>query len=186
MDAFAVSLATGVQLRAVSMAQTLRMGGTFGGFQLLMPVAGWLLGVRAQHAIEVYDHWLAFALLAFVGGKMLWESLGRSADNTEACAAPEKFSDPTRGATLLLLGVATSLDALAVGFSFALLRVSIWMPALIIGLVCFGFTTLGLHLGRLACTAPGLSSLGGKANILGAVVLLAIGLNILHEHGVFS
>ena len=186
MDAFAVSITTGVQLRTVSTAQTLRMGGAFGGFQFLMPVIGWGLGFKAQHYIEAYDHWLAFALLAFVGGKMIREALSGGGDTADTCAMPEPKSDPTRGGALVLLGVATSLDALAVGLSFALLQVDVWMPALVIGAVCFGFTALGLHLGRLVCTVPGLDNLGGKANILGGTVLLGIGLKILHEHGVFS
>ena len=184
MDAFAVSITTGVQLRTVSTAQTLRMGGAFGGFQFLMPVIGWLLGFKAHQYIEAYDHWLAFALLAFVGVKMIREALG--GDSVDACGMPAPKTDPTRGGALLLLGVATSLDALAVGLSLALLQVDVWMPALLIGAVCFGFTALGLHLGRLVCTMPGLNNLGDKANILGGIVLLCIGLKILHEHGVFS
>ena len=203
MDAFAVSITTGIKLRAVSLSQALRMGGTFGGFQFLMPILGWLLGVRAQRYIEAYDHWLAFALLAFVGGKMLkeaWDARGgveTSQDCTElpfpvgeTTASPPSgkpaFSDPTTGGPLLLLGVATSLDALAVGLSFALLGLDVWLPALVIGMVCFCITILGLHLGRMVCRLPGLGNLGAKANVFGGMVLLAIGLKILQEHGVFS
>ena len=186
MDALAVSITIGVQLRTVTAAQTLRMGGTFGGFQFLMPVIGWLLGFQAHHYIEAYDHWLAFTMLAFVGGKMIWEAAKAGSDDAAACAAPVERADPTKGCSLLLLGVATSLDALAVGLSLALLQVDVWLPALVIGVVCFCITAIGLHLGRLVFTVPGLTNLGDRANIFGGLVLLAIGLKILHEHGVFS
>jgi putative Mn2+ efflux pump MntP len=184
MDAFAVALTAGIRLPAFGIFHTLRMAGAFGFFQFFMPVLGWLMGVKAQQYIEAYDHWLAFGLLGLVGGKMLkeaWENRGR---NENECT----YTDPTRGATLLMLGVATSLDAMAIGLSLALLNAPIWKPAIIIGLVCFCVTALGMHLGRLVCSVKWLSSLGNlgnKANCLGGVVLLAIGLGILKEHGVF-
>lgn len=181
MDAFAVAVSTGIRLRYVGWAQTLRMAGMFGGCQFAMPVIGWLCGVKAQHYIEAYDHWLAFALLAFVGWRMVREGWGGKEDD-EQCAT----ADPTRGGSLWLLGIATSLDALAAGLSLALLQKGIWVPALIIGLVCFTFTACGLHIGKFMCRLPGLNSLGHKANMAGGVVLLLIGLNILREHGVFS
>ena len=183
MDAFAVSLATGVRLRHVSVSQTLRMGGMFGGCQFAMPVIGWICGVGAQQYIEAYDHWLAFALLAFVGGRMLresWENRGKSEEEQG------EQNDSTRGSSLWLLGIATSIDALAVGLSLALLQVDVWLPAVIIGIVCFVITACGLHLGTLACRLPRLGNMGNKANALGGFVLIAIGLNILHEHGVFA
>lgn len=182
MDAFAVSLTSGIRMRYVSMAQTIRMAGIFGVFQFLMPLLGWMLGFRAQKYIEAYDHWLAFALLVFVGGKMLkeaWENRGKGA---EAC---QTACDPTVGTSVLLLGVATSLDALAVGLSLALLDIAIWTPAIIIGIVCFILSAIGMHLGKVVCRIPGLDSLGNKANIFGGLVLIAIGIKILHEHGVF-
>lgn len=182
MDAFAVSLTSGIRLRTVSLAQTMRMAGIFGAFQFVMPVAGWMLGVRAQQYIEAYDHWLAFALLLFVGGKMLKEAWDNRGKADEAC----RENDPTTGGSLWLLGIATSLDALAVGLSLALLNISVWTPAVIIGIVCFILSAMGMHLGRFVCTIPGLDSLGNKANALGGVVLLAIGVKILHEHGVFG
>lgn len=183
MDAFAVALSTGLRLRCADMGQTMRLAGVFGAFQFFMPVLGWLLGVRAQRYIENYDHWLAFALLLFVGGRMLKEAWTEAhKEEEDYCACP----DPTRGGSLWLLGIATSIDALAVGLSFALLNVDVWLPAVIIGVVCFMLTALGLHLGRLACRLPGLNSLGNKANILGGLTLLCIGIKILHEHGVFS
>lgn len=185
MDAFAVALTAGVRLQSVGLSPTLRLAGTFGFFQFLMPVTGGLLGVRAQQYIEAYDHWLAFALLLFVGGKMLWEAWQNRGKAEEECT----FTDPTRGRTLLMLGVATSLDAMAVGLSMALLNVDVWMPAVIIGVVCFIITTIGLHLGRLIYSVKGLISLGNlgnKANVLGGLVLVAIGIGILREHGIFG
>lgn len=179
MDALAVSLTAGIRLRHVDTGHTLRMAGTFGGFQFLMPVIGWSLGAGAQKYIEAYDHWLAFALLAFVGGRMLkeaWENRGKRA---EEC----RYDDPTRGGSLWMLGIATSLDALAVGLSLALLNVDIWFPAVIIGVVCFCVTACGLHLGKLICRIPSLSGLSNTANALGGLILIAIGLKILQEHG---
>lgn len=183
MDAFAVCLTTGIRLRQVRFGHTMRMAGAFGFFQFIMPVAGWLLGVRAQKYIEDYDHWLAFALLCFVGLKMLkevWDNRGK--DEAE-CRYED---DPTRGANLLLLGIATSLDALAVGLSLALLGEDVWFPACIIGAVCFAISVFGMHLGRCVCRIPGLANIGNHANALGGLVLLAIGVKILHEHGVFG
>ncbi|MCL2297759.1 MAG: manganese efflux pump MntP family protein [Proteobacteria bacterium] len=179
-DAFAVAVTTGIQLKRVTTSQTLRMAGTFGGFQFGMPIIGWLLGASVHRYIEAIDHWVAFGLLVFVGGHMLkeaWEH--RKLD--EDAPRPER-ADPTRGRTLILLGIATSIDALAVGLSFAMINVSIWFPALVIGVVCFGATALGMRLGRWACT---LGNLGSKATLVGGLVLIVIGISILREHGVF-
>lgn len=174
MDAFAVAVATGVSLRRVSGRQTFRLAYHFGLFQALMPILGWAAGRTFARAIEAVDHWAAFGLLAFVGGHMLWEAL--------RCEGQRAKSDPTRGLSLIVLSLATSLDALAVGLSLSLLRISIWWPALVIGLVCTVITALGLHLGRLAATA---ARLGRWAEALGGLVLLAIGFRILVQHGVF-
>lgn len=174
MDAFAVALATGICLRQAKAAQTLRMAGAFGLFQALMPIAGWLLGLSVREHIESYDHWIAFALLAFVGGKMIWESFA-SKDDDEACAP----KDPTQGMQLLILAVATSIDALAVGLSFAVLGEAIWAPALVIGVVCFLITALGMKIG---CMAGHVSAVSRYAEILGGVTLIGIGLKILLDH----
>jgi putative Mn2+ efflux pump MntP len=174
LDALAVALVTGLRRRC-SAIQTLRMALAFGGFQFFMPVLGWGLGVSVRSYIESFDHWVAFALLAFAGGKMILESW----KNGEAPQA-----DPTRGATLLLLALATSLDALAVGVSLAMLKVWIWYPAAIIGLVCFVLTVLGLRLGGLV---PGLNpAWSRRAGGFGGLALLGIGVKILLEHGVFA
>ena len=178
MDAFAVAVASGIRLQCLHGSQVARMAGVFGFFQFLMPVLGWFVGLSVQQYIEAYDHWVAFGLLAFVSLRMLkeaWESRGRSEKDAES-------ADPTSGCTLLFLGIATSIDALAVGLSMAVLGTDIWVPALIIGVVCFCITAFGMHLGRWVGRA---GRLGDKAVALCGIVLLCIGLNILHEHGVF-
>ncbi|MDR2669275.1 MAG: manganese efflux pump MntP family protein [Desulfovibrio sp.] len=214
-DAFAVSLATGISRQRVGLPLMLRMACVFGGFQFFMPVLGWIMGAQALTLIGGVDHWVAFGLLAFVGVKMIREGLsgrdkavgskvlsdpvpgGRADTSNPASAsridvrdpAPEGRAgapDPASAGGLLLLGVATSLDALAVGLSLAVLRADIWFPAAVIGIVCFFFTCAGVSIGsRLRCM-PGFRSLGGGANILGGLVLLAVGIKILYEHGVFG
>jgi putative Mn2+ efflux pump MntP len=141
-----------------------------------MPIIGWVAGLTVRSAIEAYDHWIAFGLLGFVALGMLREALGKEAD---ACS----IKDPTRGMTMVMLSVATSIDALAVGLSLSMIQVNIWVPALIIGLVACVFTLIGMYLGK---TIGSIGRLRRYAEILGAVVLLAIGINILHEHGVFA
>ncbi len=173
MDAFAVSIAAGVTLKAVSLRQTFRLAWHFGLFQALMPIIGWSAGLTVRSRIEAWDHWIAFALLAFVAQGML-----RSAIKGEQ--EEETYKDPTRGMTLVMLSVATSIDALAVGLSLSMINVSIWTPALIIGIVAGAFTTAGMHLGK---AIGGMAKLGRWAELTGGVVLLTIGANILREHG---
>jgi putative Mn2+ efflux pump MntP len=174
MDAFAVALATGVTLKTVSGRQAFRLAFHFGLFQALMPILGWAGGMTVARRLETLDHWIAFLLLAGVGGKMLWEALWGEAEAVR--------SDPTKGFSLVMLSVATSLDALAVGLSLSMLRVPVWGPALIIGLVCAAFTMAGLKLGRMAASATHLER---AAEALGGLVLLAIGARILYSHGAF-
>lgn len=172
MDAFAVAVATGVTLRTVTGRQTFRLAFHFGFFQALMPVLGWAGGMTVARRLESVDHWVAFALLAGVGGKMLWEAARGGGDSGRP--------DPTRGLSLVVLSVATSLDALAVGLSLSMLRVSVWGPALVIGLVCAAFTVAGLRLGRFAAST---AKLERAAEAVGGLVLLAIGVRILIAHG---
>ena len=174
MDAFAVALATGICLGRARAAQMLRMALAFGLFQALMPVLGWLLGLTVRQHIEAYDHWTAFALLALVGGKMIWEG-ATGGDDAPGCEPVDR----TRGWPLLVLAVATSIDALAVGLSFAVLGESIWLPALVIGVVCFALTALGVKIG---CLAGRVSAISRYAEVLGGLVLVGIGLKILSEH----
>lgn len=178
MDAFAVALATGICLGRARPGQMLRMAGAFGLFQALMPALGWLLGFSVRERIEAFDHWLAFALLAFVGGKMIWEGLTHASDDP-GCEPVDR----TRGWPLLVLAVATSIDALAVGLSFAMLGQGILVSALVIGAVCFVITALGM---RIGCMARRVAAIGRYAELLGGAVLLGIGLRILMEHGALA
>lgn len=173
MDAFAVAIATGVCLQDVSFRQRFRLSWHFGLFQAMMPVIGWSAGLTVRSHIERFDHWIAFGLLALVGINMIRESLSPDNDTCEP-------RDPTRGLSLVLLSVATSIDALAVGFSVSVLNIDIWWPALIIGIVAGAFTLLGLQIGQ---RVGSMTRLSAYAEAVGGVVLLAIGVNILHEHG---
>lgn len=176
MDAFAVSIAAGLSLKTVSFRQTFRLSWHFGLFQALMPIIGWSAGYLVRNYIEHYDHWVAFGLLAFVGGHMLKEAFGAEDEKTER-------KDPTRGLTMVMLSVAVSIDALAVGLSLAVLNVTIFLPALIIGIVALVTTVFGLHLGKKISE---FSHLQMYAELVGGVVLIGIGIKILWEHDVFS
>ncbi|MGD8250719.1 MAG: manganese efflux pump MntP family protein [Desulfobacterales bacterium] len=176
MDAFAVAIATGVRLKKVSFRQFFRLAWHFGLFQAMMPVIGWTAGLTVRDYIESVDHWIAFGLLAYVGVSMIREAMKLGED------AKEK-KDPTRGLTLVMLSVATSIDALAVGLTISMLKVSIWNPALVIGIVAGVFTVLGLYLGKSVGAAERLSPI---AEVLGGMVLLAIGVKILIEHNAFA
>ena len=138
MDAFAVAIASGVALETVTARQTFRLSWHFGLFQALMPIVGWVGGFAVRDYFLRFGHWIAFALLLYIGGHMLWEGL-RPADE-DAC------QDPTMGSRLIMLSIATSIDALAVGLSLAMIGTSIWYPAAIIGLVALVFTALWLLL----------------------------------------
>lgn len=175
MDAFAVAIATGVSLKIVSSRQTFRLAWHFGWFQFLMPVIGWGIGATVYQLVEKIDHWLAFSLLVFIGIKMIIGAL-KSEDGTM------KVNDPTKGGTMVMLSIATSLDALAVGLSISLLKISIWKPALIIGVIAFTFTAIGIQLGRIVGANFKLEK---YAEIIGGLVLIGIGVRILWEHGVF-
>lgn len=177
MDAFAVSVSTSASLKKIQIGHYIRFAPAFGGFQFLMPVLGWLLGISVVQYIEAFDHWIAFGLLALVGGNMIKEALSRD----EETQSDKK--DPTRGITLLILAVATSIDALAVGLSFSMIGVSVWKPALIIGIVCAAISAIGIKLGALL---GNLKMLGEKAGLIGGIVLIGIGLKILFEHGVIG
>lgn len=180
MDAFAVAIATGVNLKQVSLRQTFRLSWHFGLFQAMMPIIGWSLGTSIQGYIETYAHWLAFGLLALVGTNMLREAVLTDEEDEEEEEKPRK--DATRGMSLVMLSVATSIDALAVGLSMSLLRVSIVAPAVVIGVVAGLFTIVGLHLGKRVAR---LGRVSIWAEVVGGLVLWLIGLNILRERGVF-
>ena len=167
MDAFAVALGAGLSLERLTGRHLFRLGFHFGLFQALMPVAGWLAGLTVQRWVAAYAHWVAFILLAFVGSRMIREALRREEHRKSG-------TDPTRGWNLLLLSVATSLDALAVGLSLAMLHVVIWGPALVIGLVAGLLTVGGMLLGRRIGQAW-----GPRVELAGGVILCALGLRLL-------
>jgi putative Mn2+ efflux pump MntP len=184
MDAFAVSLSAGISIRNLKIFHAARGAFFFGLFQFLMPVVGWFLGQTFSSYIEAFDHWAAFGLLAFIGGRMLHEAFGRKGGGEagrEPEAAAETAGDIRRLGTLLTLALATSIDALAVGISFNILNREIWGSAALIGgitfLVCFaGFEAgirLRLRLGHLFEKA---------AQITGGLILIGIGAKILLEH----
>jgi len=170
MDAFAVSLGIGLKQCQVSPRTTLRLAWHFGLFQFFMPILGWLAGLTFARWITGIDHWIAFGLLAAIGGKMIYEALWGDEEKRAA-------TDATRGFSLVVLSVATSIDALAVGLSLALIGVQIWYPAVIIGVVAFAFTAVGLHIGRRFGAL-----LGKRMEIVGGLILIGIGVRILVEH----
>jgi len=170
MDAFAVAIGIGLNAQECGLRKTLRLAWHFGLFQALMPILGWLAGRTIEQWISAVDHWIAFGLLAGIGGHMIYEALHGDEEAKAAC-------DPTRGRRLILLSVATSIDALAVGLSLAVLGMQIWWPAVVIGVVAFAFTAVGLHLGR---RFGGL--LGRRVEIVGGLILIGIGVKILLDH----
>lgn len=171
MDAFAVAIATTVSLGRVTGRQLFRFSWHFGLFQAMMPVAGWAIGQTVAAYIAAFGPWLAFGLLAWVGGKAIVAALRGGSER------PAAASDPTRGASLVILSVATSIDAFAVGLSFAFLNVTIWWPAFVIGIVAGVITLSGMLLGsRLG------SRLGRHVEVLGGLILIGIGAKILVEH----
>ncbi|MGD0655777.1 MAG: manganese efflux pump MntP family protein [Thermoguttaceae bacterium] len=169
MDAFAVSIAAGLGLARVTPRHTFRVAFHFGLFQFLMPIIGWSAGRQLNIYIHQYDHWVALVLLSLVGCKMLWEAGSQRESNSGA--------DPTRGLMLLTLSLATSIDALAVGVSMALLGVSIWLPSVVIGLITAAMSAVGITFG---------GRIGARwqrwAETAGGVVLILIGLDIFISH----
>lgn len=170
MDAFAVAIVSGLTISPLTRRHVFRLAFHFGLFQALMPIVGWLAGHAVHRYIAAFDHWVAFGLLAFVGGKMVWGALHAS----ESERLPP---DPTSGWSLILLSIATSIDALAVGLSLAMLGARIVVPALVIGVVAAAFTTVGMVLGRRIGRIW-----GHRVELMGGLVLLAIGVRILVEH----
>lgn len=175
MDAFSVAIASGASMKSVSLRQTFRLAWHFGLFQALMPVIGWMAGKSIVRYVSEFDHWVAFILLLFVGLNMIRNSFsGGEDEETER-------KDPTKGGTLIILSVATSIDALAVGFSISMAGVDIMMPAAVIGVVALVFTAGGLHLGRKIGQIP---KLGAFSEVFGGLALIGIGIRILYEHGI--
>lgn len=170
MDAFSVAVTDGIVLRKVKIKDALLVGFFFGGFQFLMPCIGWLLGSAFSSYIQQCDHWIAFILLAFIGGKMIYEALKPGEE-------AEMVQNPLDLKVLTVLAVATSIDALAVGVTFATMAVSLLLAASIIGIVAFVLSIAGMYIGNRFGDL-----FGNKAELIGGLVLVGIGLKILIEH----
>jgi manganese efflux pump family protein len=169
MDAFAVCLGAGTQQQTSGPRPTFRLSFHFGLFQFLMPIIGWFAGTTIERAIATYDHWIALALLAFVGIRMI-----RSGVNPEKESRGE---DPSRGWSLVMLSIAVSIDALAIGLSLGLIGVTIWYPAVVIGVVTGLLSWLGIRLGNKLG-----EKLGKRMEIAGGIILVLIGIRIVISH----
>lgn len=169
MDVFAVSISSGMNVKQIRFTQALKIAASFGIFQSAMPVFGWLAGTQLRTLIQEADHWVAFGLLACIGGKMIYEGLKHD--------SIRKPLNPLDTNILFMLAVATSIDALAVGIGFAILGIFILKPIIIIGSVSFLMSMIGIRLGdRFG------AFFGKKVEIIGGLVLIGIGSKILIEH----
>ena len=176
MDAFATAVCKGLAMRKFNKIQAVIIGAYFGFFQALMPMLGWLLGIRFTRYIASVDHWIAFALLAFIGGKMIFEAVHESKDESSEVL----MDQPVDHREMLLLAVATSIDAFAVGISFAAIGTSVFIPAGIIGVITFLLSFLGVFIGNRFG-----SRYERRAEIVGGVILIGIGIKVLIEHLAF-
>ena len=170
MDALAVSVANGFMIKQLRIRHAFRIAFFFGLFQALMPLIGWAAGITFSQYIKTFDHWIAFGLLILVGGRMIWESISSSKKD-------EAVKNCLHFPTLLMLSIATSIDALAVGVSFAFLDITIWLPILVIGLITFVICFIGVNIGSKLGPV-----FGNKLGIIGGIVLIGIGMKILIEH----
>lgn len=174
MDAFAVSITDGMLIDDVKTKDALKVGAYFGIAQAIMPLIGWLSSIYFQKYIEGIDHWIALLLLGFIGGKMIYESIKSRKDD---CVKKEKNGDILSNKTLFILAIATSIDALVVGISFAFLKVPIVESIIIIGIVTFIMCFIGVMIGK-RCG----SLLKNNIEIIGGIILILIGVNIFLEH----
>ena len=173
MDAFAVSVCKGLSVRRLHVGHALLTALWFGGFQALMPLIGYFIGERFSTLVSSVDHWIAFVLLGLIGGHMIKESF----DNDDSCGYDADFSF----LKMLALAVATSIDALAVGVSFAFLQVNIWAAIFLIGMTTAIFSAAGVKIGKVfGCRYR------SKAELFGGVILVLMGTKILIEHLFFS
>jgi len=171
MDAFAVALVTGLTLEVLTRRRVFRLAFHFGLFQALMPAIGWAAGSAVHRFLGAFDHWIACGLLVAVGGHMIVGALERRG------GPPPATKDPTSGWRLVVLSVATSIDALAVGLTLAMLGSAILLPALVIGVVTAAFTSVGMLLGRRVGAAW-----GRGVEVAGGLILIAIGIRIVTGH----
>ena len=179
MDAFAVSVCKGLSMRKVDKKYMFVLAAFFGGFQALMPALGWLLGSQFQSYITAIDHWIAFILLVLIGGKMILDVVKEKGENEEVCPEGSVRIDLRE---FFLLAIATSIDALAIGITFAFLQVRLITSVTIIGCITFCFSIAGVLIGNVFG-----SKFKDKATILGGIILIGIGVKILIEHlGLFG
>ncbi len=171
MDAFSVAICRGLEMRKVNMKNTIIIALFFGGFQGLMPIIGWFASVNFSEYITNYDHWIAFILLAIIGGNMIRESLGKEEQTESADDPPLNYKE------LFLMAIATSIDALAVGVSFAFLNVEIFSSAALITATTFCFSVGGVFVGNYFGI-----KYKSKAEFCGGVILCLLGIKILFEH----
>lgn len=172
-DAFAVSMCKGVEMKKFILKYALLIALFFGGFQMLMPIIGWAAGTLFEKYITEFDHWIAFGLLLFLGGKMIYDGIFDKDDNKDGEEKPMKLGF----FTLLVMAIATSIDALAVGVTFAFLKVNVWIAVSIIGATTFSFSLVGVGIGVKVG-----DKFKNKAEILGGVILILLGVKILLEH----
>ena len=169
MDAFAVSVGKGLSVQKIKPRHSLSVGVWFGGFQALMPLVGYFLGVSFASMVESFDHWIAFILLGIIGFNMIREALS----DDECEAMHPDFS----ARSMLMMAIATSIDALAVGVSFAFLHIDIWSAAAIIGVTTFILSVVGLRIGNIfGCRYK------SKAELAGGAILMIMGVKIVVEH----
>lgn len=180
MDAFAVSICKGLSMKKVKWQHATIIGLFFGGFQALMPFVGWLLGSQFEQYITKVDHWIAFGLLGIIGGKMLYEAI--KGDEEEECSCCNDINaDKLDLKELFILAIATSIDALAVGITFAFLKYPVVKAVTVIGVVTFIISMAGVYIGNFFG-----SRFKKKAEIAGGIILVGIGIKILLEHlGIF-
>lgn len=173
MDAFAVSICKGLAMRKVNKKQAVVIALFFGGFQAIMPIVGWFLCKGFQNYIEAFDHWIAFALLAFIGMKMIIETLSEKEEDVVV----EEMDPPLDMKEMLMLAIATSIDALAVGISLAALDRPIVESSAIIGVVTFVISIIGVYIGNFFG-----NRYKKRAELVGGIILVLIGVKILCEH----
>ena len=169
MDTFAVSIVTGAAYKQLHLRHTLRMAGFFGGFQALMPVVGYLAGLTVRQYVSNYDHWIAFGILAAVGLKMIYESFKIKEER--------RTPNPANLAVVLVLAVATSIDALAVGITLSLITNAIALAVIIIGVVTFGLSFAGVYIGKKFG-----HFFEGGIEAIGGLVLIGLGIKIVLQH----
>ncbi len=168
MDAFAVSICKGVSMKKMNWKKAIIIGLYFGGFQMLMPIIGYMLGKGFENVVASIDHWIAFILLAGIGANMIKEAFSDESD---------KVNDNIDVKTMILLAIATSIDALAVGITFAFLKVNLILAISLIGIVAFTLSVIGTKIGNRFG-----DKYGNKACLVGGVILILMGIKILIEH----